>query len=203
MRTRVYGLCGGAGCDVSASPYAAAVTHPKLEVDDVLRLAAEGWNDCQIARATGINRHTVLDWRHGRVPGARRTVLSRRSGCPRCDGSPLDEAAYAYLLGLYLGDGCLSRHPRAYRIRIVQDVRYSQLIELARQAISRVRGGHGKVGIVRAKAASRSPTTGSTGRACSRGMVEGIRHRNSNPAPSQWHGGPDVAALDTFIGPKA
>lgn len=25
--------------------------------------------------------------------------------CPRCDGRPLDERAYAYLLGLYLGDG--------------------------------------------------------------------------------------------------
>lgn len=27
------------------------------------------------------------------------------SRCPRCDGTPLDEPGYAYLLGLYLGDG--------------------------------------------------------------------------------------------------
>jgi len=32
--------------------------------------------------------------------------------CPRCYGTPLDEPAYAYLFGLYLGDGNLARHRR-------------------------------------------------------------------------------------------
>jgi hypothetical protein len=52
----------------------------------------------------------------------------------------MDEPAYAYLLGLYLGDGYIDRQPRTYRFRIFQDVRYVLLIELARSAISRVRG---------------------------------------------------------------
>lgn len=36
--------------------------------------------------------------RRGQLPG-------RQRPCARCDGSPLDRAAYSYLLGLYLGDG--------------------------------------------------------------------------------------------------
>ena len=38
------------------------------------------------------------------------------ANCPRCDGVPLDEPAYAYLLGLYLGDGCINaaNRERAY-----------------------------------------------------------------------------------------
>lgn len=118
--------------------------HSPREVETVQRLIAEGWNNCQISRASGINRRTILDWRHGRVPGSttgRTGPLGQRPGtCPRCDGTPLDEAAYAYLLGLYLGDGYIDRMPRTYRMRIFQDKRYVLLIELARQAISRVRG---------------------------------------------------------------
>jgi hypothetical protein len=118
--------------------------HSLREVETVQRLIAEGWNDCQISRASGINRRTILDWRHGRVPRSTTDPtgpLGQRPGtCPRCDGTPLDEAAYAYLLGLYLGDGYIDRMPRTYRMRIFQDKRYVLLIELARQAISRVRG---------------------------------------------------------------
>lgn len=125
------------------------ILHPQHEVDEVLRLVAEGLNNCQISRATGINRTTVRDWRRNGPPGHRRGT--RESACPRCDGALLDEPAYAYLLGLYLGDGHIVRFPRAYCLRIVQDKRYTHLIELAGQAISRVRGDHGSVGIVRAE----------------------------------------------------
>jgi hypothetical protein len=52
----------------------------------------------------------------------------------------LDEPAYAYLLGLYLGDGLISRQRRTYRLRIFQDQRYTLLIGLARSAIARVKG---------------------------------------------------------------
>ena len=46
---------------------------------------------------------------------------------------------YAYLLGLYLGDGCLSLHPRAvYRLRIALDSAYPQIIEECQTAIQRV-----------------------------------------------------------------
>lgn len=86
-----------------------------------------------------------------------------------CDGRPLDEAAYAYLLGLYLGDGSISRHPRTYRLRIFQDQRYPLLIALGRRTIARVRGDEERtVGVVHEVGWFASPPTGTTGHAYSR-----------------------------------
>ena len=52
---------------------------------------------------------------------------------------------YAYLLGLYLGDGCLARHRQTWSLRIHQDLAYPAIIEEARAAIERVNptGGSG------------------------------------------------------------
>ena len=122
--------------------------HSRYEVERVLSLVAQGHNDCQISRTTGISRRTILDWRHGRVPGQSEMRAASPRSCPRCEGGPLDEPAYSCLLGLYLGDGWLSRDPRAYRLRIVQDARYPHLIRLA-TSINRVRDGKGKVGTAR------------------------------------------------------
>jgi hypothetical protein len=102
----------------------------------VTRWIAWGLNDCQIARLTGIPRTTIRDWRHlGRRPGG----WPRRSDCPICDGADLDVAAYAYLCGLYLGDGCLSLHPRGvFRLRIVLDQRYPGILDECAEAMKRV-----------------------------------------------------------------
>jgi uncharacterized protein YqiB (DUF1249 family) len=42
---------------------------------------------------------------------------------------------YAYLLGLYLGDGHISKIRYTYRLRIFQDSRYTNLIELCKETI--------------------------------------------------------------------
>ena len=79
--------------------------HPRYEVDRALSLVAEGLTDCEVSRRTGISRRTILDWRRGRTPHASRTRAAAQGSCPRCESGPLDEPAYSYLLGLYLGDG--------------------------------------------------------------------------------------------------
>jgi hypothetical protein len=108
----------------------------QAEWDEVHRLIASGLNDCAIARATGINRRTVLDWRH-QGPIRRRRI----SGCPQCEGASLDDVAYAYLLGLYLGDGWLSRHRRnVYRLRIALDAKYPNIIAECTRAMATVSG---------------------------------------------------------------
>ena len=60
-------------------------------------------------------------------------------------GPPADNCAYAYLLGLYLGDGCISAHPRGtgYYLRIACADAWPGLMELCREAIARVRPGIG------------------------------------------------------------
>jgi hypothetical protein len=112
------------------------------EVELVLRLARAGHNHCEIARETGIPRRTVQNWVSGRVPG-HAGYRRASSGCLRCrnDRHPLSsllDPCYAYLLGLYLGDGCLLRHPRAYRLNIALDAAYPLIIAEAEAAMTLV-----------------------------------------------------------------
>jgi hypothetical protein len=60
-------------------------------------------------------------------------------------GPPADNRAYAYLLGLYLGDGCISTHPgrAGYYLRIACADAWPGLLRECREAITRVRPGVG------------------------------------------------------------
>src|ERR1700761_6962426 len=104
MRVRdAYGsnVCGATYCDAM---------HPRATVDRALRLSAQGLVDREVAQITGVSIGAVQKWRTGRRRTREKEL--RHSNCPRCDGAPLDEPAYAYLLGLYLGDGHITRHRR-------------------------------------------------------------------------------------------
>lgn len=98
----------------------------------VENLHRRGLNDRQISCRTGIPRRTVSDWRRGKYSDRYR----RRPGDSddyRCiqkhDFSLLPGDRYAYLLGIYLGDGCISRHARSvYRMRVVLDAAYPEII---------------------------------------------------------------------------
>ncbi|MEU8759109.1 helix-turn-helix domain-containing protein [Streptomyces sp. NPDC048659] len=75
-----------------------------------LTLLRDGAKNADVARGLDVPLGTISSWKHedrakrGECPG--RPVAA----CPRCDGRELDETAYAYVLGLYLGDGHISRH---------------------------------------------------------------------------------------------
>jgi hypothetical protein len=57
------------------------------------------------------------------------------------DPALLPRPAYAYLLGLYLGDGCISAGPRgSHRLRVVLDERYPRIIDACAEAMEAVRG---------------------------------------------------------------
>lgn len=122
------------------------------EYERVAELLRAGMNDCQIARATGVPRRTVLDWRNKGKPGRYCSGSRYRPLCPVCESGPLDLEAYAYLLGLYLGDGHIVRMRKVWCLRIFQDVRYPALIDLCAKAVRAVSGRKvcfgGKVGCV-------------------------------------------------------
>jgi Homeodomain-like domain len=107
------------------------------------RLVADGLNDCEIARHTGIPRSTVRDWRRG-VRGATAAVRQRRRRAHSCavclgrDPSP-PASKYAYLLGMYLGDGCISAGARTYKLRITLDAGYPGIVAECVAAIRAVR----------------------------------------------------------------
>ncbi len=109
-----------------------------------LALADKGANASEISRQLGIPRTTVRDWLNGAIP---RSQPGRRGSeaCVRCNPDrPFTDVApgYVYLLGLYLGDGCISLHQRGvYKLRIVLDLKYPGIIASAEAAMREVRLG--------------------------------------------------------------
>jgi hypothetical protein len=118
------------------------------EVDRVLALLGVGLTATEVACATGIPRSTVRDWGCGR--GRR---LSRRSECPKHDFASLAGHDYAYLLGMYLGDGCISGHRRGvWRLRVTLDAAYPNIIAECASAMSAVSSGR-RVNVLRKRGA--------------------------------------------------
>jgi hypothetical protein len=121
--------------------------HSQTTVDQARRLSRQGLIDREVARATGVSIGAVQKWRTGirRVPGK-----GRASSCPRCDGLPLDEPAYSYLLGLYLGDGCLTRGRRdVFALSIACGNAWPGLMAAAKNAMSAVMPACGVFGVRR------------------------------------------------------
>ncbi|MGW6278147.1 transcriptional regulator [Kribbella sp. NPDC055071] len=80
-----------------------------------------------VSKRLGVARATLRDWRD------RTDRQPYPSGCPRCTNGKLPAASYAHLLGLYLGDGCLSKHRRD--VWIACDDKYPRLIDEAEAAV--------------------------------------------------------------------
>jgi len=101
---------------------------------------AHGLSSVRIAAELKIPRGTVRDWVSGRVP---RTLMLGAEYCSAC-GGPIHafnelSPSYVYLLGLYLGDGCLATHQRGvYKLRLSLDGAYPSIINEARGAILEV-----------------------------------------------------------------
>lgn len=103
-------------------------SHQQLR--QVQRLLAGGVSDAEVAALTGVPRRTVCDWRRGRNLVRNRALLGCDARCMQAhDFSALPEEEYAYVLGLYLGDGYISRAKRGvFHLRITLDSRYTQII---------------------------------------------------------------------------
>lgn len=103
------------------------------DVARVRRLAAGGANASQISRATRIPRSTVRGWLGGRLPGRHRQ--QRIVYFPAALVHRENAAAYAYVLGLYLGDGHISVIGESSRMTLALDGLYPRIVENAVQAI--------------------------------------------------------------------
>ena len=118
------------------------MTRPLEQVVAARQLRALGFNNCQISRELRIPRGTIRDWFIPRHQERQQAADLRRNArrCQRCNGTESSLAAdYVYLLGLYLGDGCLSAQRKGvWRLRIVQDMRYPYLIGECKLAMSAV-----------------------------------------------------------------
>jgi hypothetical protein len=109
-----------------------------------LALLGQGLSLNAVSQRTGISRAAIRSWRDSP------TSSTSPSSCPRCSSAPLDPAAYALLLGYYLGDGCLSRMAKnVYALRVTCDAKYPKVIDDVERAMAGVRP-HAKTYRVRA-----------------------------------------------------
>jgi hypothetical protein len=112
---------------------------PAKEFRQVQQLIAAGLNDCAISRFTGIPRRTVHDWRRRPPKWDREYRAGNCLGVHDFGNLPAND--YSYLLGVYLGDGCISRAARSWVLRITCDTQYPDIIERCRKSIDAVMPG--------------------------------------------------------------
>jgi len=114
--------------------------HPPATRRLARALVESGATDSEVARRLVVNRSTLRLWRR---EGWREPLV--RNTCFRCDpeaSATPDLAAYAHLLGLYLGDGCISdlrRGVQVLRIACCDD--YPRLIDECEASMGAVRPG--------------------------------------------------------------
>ncbi|WP_409057143.1 helix-turn-helix domain-containing protein [Streptomyces sp. SYP-A7185] len=105
-----------------------------------LTLLRSGSKNAEVARRLNVPSGTIAYWRH--MDRAKRGECPGRlePACPRCDGRDLDGPAYAYLLGLYLGDGHISRYSghRVPNLMITCTQSWPGLMDACEQAMSAV-----------------------------------------------------------------
>jgi hypothetical protein len=100
-----------------------------------LALVAQGRSLNSVSRQTGISRSAIQRWLTRLEP------VNRTAPCVRCQDTPQmpeDQAAYAYLLGLYLGDGHIISKPRQHYLSIACTASWVGLIDAAEDAMRKV-----------------------------------------------------------------
>lgn len=107
--------------------------HANGKIKEVVDLLGEHLSDREISRRTGVARSTVQRWRTRGLP------LRRCGNCP-IDWRPTSPASYSYLLGIYLGDGYISKASKSPVLEIALDARYPGIALECTEAIWQVSG---------------------------------------------------------------
>ena len=108
--------------------------HPVYLRQHAISLKSAGVPFTEIVRTLGISRNTVACWLYS----SRAKDLKIDDRCPFCTvpARPIDRPAdYAYLLGIYLGDGHLLMTGRVPLLKVACDLRYPGLINEAGRAM--------------------------------------------------------------------
>jgi hypothetical protein len=109
-----------------------------------LRAHFGGLSYTEVEAVTGVPAATVRTWSRGTIPQAGWRALLGVGSCARCGGQPHDfsglaDTRYAYVLGVYLGDGTVSEG-HSTSLRISCDPVYPGLIDEMAEAIGQLRG---------------------------------------------------------------
>jgi hypothetical protein len=113
------------------------------DVEAVFELLDQGLSQAETSRRTGVSRAAIRDWQ--RVGRTARLKTSRaRDDHTTCRSRLLARpAVYAYLLGQYLGDGCISPMRKGvHRLRLACSEAYPDILDECRLAIRLVVPNH-------------------------------------------------------------
>jgi len=114
------------------------MVHPPHLRERANQMKAAGIPFGEICRILGLPRRTVGNWLHGERGRQQMTRSPEPSRCSRCrpaPGPPGDPAAYAYLLGLYLGDGHLVTRAKVPVLRVYCTASWPDLIDQCETAM--------------------------------------------------------------------
>ncbi|MEU6060195.1 helix-turn-helix domain-containing protein [Streptomyces sp. NPDC047097] len=115
-------------------------THGLAVRQKALTLLRDGTKNTVVARSLGVPVGTISYWKH--VDRVKRGEPPRRTDavCSRCQDGVLDRSAYAYLLGLYLGDGHISHYAghRVPSLMISCTESWGGLLDACEQTIRKV-----------------------------------------------------------------
>jgi hypothetical protein len=113
--------------------------YPQATVDTALLLSRLDVLDWENAQICGVSIRALRHWRYGSRRGPRVAGTNREPRCPQCDGRQLNEPVYAYLLGLYLGDGHITHVRRgSYALNVKCCDDWPGLIDAAATAMAAV-----------------------------------------------------------------
>ncbi len=107
--------------------------YTELQRTEVSQLVDKGLSDYEVSRRTGVARTTVQRWRRNGLPSLRQPTFSLPA-----DWRPINLERYAYLLGIYLGDGHISRHRRTFLLSIYLDLAHPNTVEEVAEAMAEI-----------------------------------------------------------------
>ncbi|AQW50085.1 hypothetical protein [Streptomyces violaceusniger] len=104
---------------------------------DAVALMRQGVANRDVAELLGIPRGTVGWWRY-QDRKQRGELFVQPTDCPQCTDRAFDHRSYAYLLGLYLGDGHIVSKPKQHHLSIFCADAWPGLIDEAETAMRKV-----------------------------------------------------------------
>ncbi|MCF3170959.1 helix-turn-helix domain-containing protein [Streptomyces californicus] len=111
--------------------------HNPSKRDEALALLRSGTTNRAVAEHLDVPRGTVGWWLH-EDRKQRGVAYEQPTDCPVCTSREVDRAAYAYLLGLYLGDGHITSRRKQHHLSIFCDASWPGVINEAEAAMAKV-----------------------------------------------------------------
>jgi hypothetical protein len=115
-----------------------AFMYPADTVGLAKLLSGLGLLDRENAAICGVSVRAIRHWRAGNRRAHPDSARQSPPICPRCHGRALNPEAYAYLLGLYLGDGHITRSQRTHVLWLACSDAWPGLLVDAKQTMSLV-----------------------------------------------------------------